>query len=167
MADPDDATSRPLDGDGHLSDPPPGDNDDVKPLRQRIADRWNGLGTAGKAGVIGAAVLVAGAFLTRSEPRTSAVDPEQDSCDDMAEQRVCQWTNHAGGYYVCSHRGCSKKARPLIADHDCCGRCWHGRDCLNAAYRDYDGPGDFPHPYFETLMYPGVCDVCGEPSDAH
>src|SRR5699024_215173 len=39
-------------------------------------------------------------------------------------------TNHAGGYTVCSHVGCSKKVNPTISSHDCCGRCSAGRSCL-------------------------------------
>lgn len=35
-----------------------------------------------------------------------------------------KYTNHAGGYYVCSHTGCSKKAW-THDDHDCCGKPWH------------------------------------------
>ena len=36
----------------------------------------------------------------------------------------------SAGYYVCSHFGCKKKVNPAIADHDCCGRCRQGHDCL-------------------------------------
>lgn len=77
------------------------------------------------------------------------------------------WTNHAGGYFGCSHANCAKKANPTVTDHDCCGRCRRGRDCLRAAQRDYKGPGAFSHSYFETLLRPGVCDTCGEPLGAH
>lgn len=77
------------------------------------------------------------------------------------------WTDHAGGYYVCSHTGCKKKVNPTITAHDCCGRCWPGRDCLRAAQRDYRGPGSFAHPYCEELLYPGICGICDEPRGAH
>ncbi|WP_143659594.1 hypothetical protein [Streptomyces sp. MP131-18] len=50
----------------------------------------------------------------------------------------------------------SRLLRPLLA-----------RDCLSAAQRDYDGPGGFSHNYFEGLMRPGVCTVCGEPPEEH
>jgi hypothetical protein len=86
---------------------------------------------------------------------------------DQTDQPDRWWTNHAGGYYVCSHMGCSKKANSTITDHDCCGRCSQGRDCLRAALDNYDGPGYFAHTYFETLLRPGVCDTCGEPPEAH
>ncbi|MFE7712686.1 hypothetical protein ACFU6I_44765 [Streptomyces sp. NPDC057486] len=75
------------------------------------------------------------------------------------------WSSN--GYWLCSHSGCSKKVNPTITDHGCCGRCWPGRDCLSAAQRDYDGPGSFAHTYFEGLLRPGVCTVCGEPPEAH
>lgn len=39
------------------------------------------------------------------------------------------------------HIGCSKKVNPTITDHDCCGRCRQGRDCLTDAQRNYDGTG--------------------------
>jgi hypothetical protein len=85
----------------------------------------------------------------------------------MTDWREGSWTNHAGGYFVCSHMGCSKKVNSTITDHDCCGRCSQGRDCLTAAQHDYDGPGSFAHTYFEALLRPGVCDTCGEPPEAH
>ncbi len=78
-----------------------------------------------------------------------------------------QWTNHAGGYLVCSHTGCSKKADPTITDHDCCGRCRIGRNCLQDAMNNYDGPGSFAHRYIETLLNPGVCSICSEPPEVH
>ncbi|MEV6808419.1 hypothetical protein [Streptomyces sp. NPDC051132] len=56
---------------------------------------------------------------------------------------------------------------PTVFGHDCCGRCRPGRNCLTAAQRDYDGPGGFAHNYFEVLLRPGVCEVCGEPPEAH
>ena len=73
------------------------------------------------------------------------------------------WTNHEGGYYVCSHMGCRKKVDSLhITDHDCCGRCQRGRDCLNTAMNNYDGPGPFAHVCYEVLLRPGVCEICKE-----
>ena len=85
--------------------------------------------------------------------------------NDQAESR--SWTNHAGGYYVCSHRGCAKKANPFIPGHDCCGRCIRGRVCLSESQVNYDGPGTFAHASFVVVLRPGVCDVCGEPPEAH
>lgn len=81
--------------------------------------------------------------------------------------RIRQWTNSAGGYWVCSHTGCSKKADESITDHDCCGRCRAGHDCWLASLRSYDGPGSFAHAYFEVPLRPGICDVCGELPEAH
>lgn len=57
--------------------------------------------------------------------------PEADVDSSATSHR--QWTNHAGGHYVCTHTGCSKKADPLMADHDCCGRCSSGRKCYAEA----------------------------------
>ncbi|AWN24935.1 hypothetical protein [Streptomyces sp. NEAU-S7GS2] len=113
---------------------------------------------------VGVATAVVGGFLALSNARASAASPERDSYDPFEHRH---WTNHAGGYYVCRHKGCSKKANPTVTAHDCCGRCWPGRDCLRAAQRDYDGPGGFAHTYFEGLLRPGVCTVCGEPPEAH
>lgn len=76
-------------------------------------------------------------------------------------------TNHAGGYTVCSHVGCSKKVNPTISSHDCCGRCSAGRSCLGEAQGSYSGPGSFAHDYWETLLSPGACATCGEPQTAH
>ncbi|ACZ83286.1 hypothetical protein Aros01_08771 [Streptosporangium roseum] len=42
--------------------------------------------------------------------------------------------------------------KPPITDHDCCGRCRRGWDCLSAAQRDYDGPGNFAHTYFAEMF---------------
>lgn len=85
----------------------------------------------------------------------------------MADQTTRWFSNHDGGYYVCKHRGCSKKARPDIPDHDCCGRCLVGRDCLSAALNSYTGPGGFLHNYFETVLRPGACDICGLGREGH
>lgn len=73
----------------------------------------------------------------------------------------------SAGYYVCSHGACSKKADPFVTDHQCCSRCLPARRCREEAARAYTGPGDWAHDYFETLMYPGVCDTCDEPPEAH
>lgn len=149
------------------SDPRPEGSDEGRPLRQRIADRWNRLGPAGKAGVIvisGVAVVVVGSlFASYNSRATAAAAVEEEDTDPLSRS----WTNHAGGYYMCSHRGCKKKAYPTIFDHDCCGRCRPGRECLRAAQGDYDGPGGFAHTYYELLLRPGVCEVCGEPPEAH
>jgi hypothetical protein len=113
-----------------------------------------------------AAAVVGGIFiaLSKTHATAAAVVDEEDT-----DPPTRLWTNHAGGYYVCSHMGCSKKVNPTITGHDCCGRCRHSRwhDCLGAAQRDYDGPGGFAHTYFEVLLRPGICDVCGEPPEAH
>lgn len=77
------------------------------------------------------------------------------------------WTNRAGAYTRCSHSPCSKKASPVITDHDCCGRCRRAPDCLALAQESYDGPGTFDHKYFEVMLRPGVCDICGEPPERH
>lgn len=167
MAVPDDTTSRSLSDAPQPFDPPSEGSDGGKPLRQRIADGWNRLGPAGKAGVIVigsvAAAMVAGLFASSNTRATAGDEVEEEDTDPPTRW----WTNHAGGYYVCSHQGCSKKVNPTIFGHDCCGRCWPGRDCLSAAQRDYDGPGGFAHNYFEVLLRPGVCEVCGEPPKAH
>lgn len=93
------------------------------------------------------------------EPKTPVTDPEQTTH---------MWTNHAGGYFVCSHSGCQKKANTLtITDHDCCGRCRRGRECIQVAMANYEGPGTFAHRYEDSIMNPGVCSTCGEPSSAH
>ncbi|MEU3413122.1 hypothetical protein ABZ760_17985 [Streptomyces sp. NPDC006658] len=167
MAVPDDATSRSLSGAPQPFDPLPEGSDKEKPLRQRIADRWNRLGPAGKAGVIaigGVAVAVVAGVLASSNPRAVADGAVEEEDDDPPAR---WWTNRAGGYYVCGHQGCGKKVNPTVFGHDCCGRCRTGRDCLSAAQRDYDGPGGFAHNYFEVLLRPGVCEVCGEPPTAH
>jgi hypothetical protein len=165
MAAPDDTTSRSPSDDPQPSDPQPEGSDGGRPLRRRIADRWNGLGPAGKAGVIViggvAAAVVAGFFAPSNTRATAAAAVDEKDTDPPTRW----WTNHAGGYYVCSH--CSKKVNPTITGHDCCGRCSRGRGCLRAAQRDYDGPGSFAHTYFEALLRPGVCTVCGEPPEAH
>ncbi|MFI0048146.1 hypothetical protein ACH4M7_34695 [Streptomyces sp. NPDC017249] len=95
------------------------------------------------------------------------VEEVEEVEEEDTEPPTRRWTNHAGGYCVCSHQGCGKKVNPTVFGHDCCGRCRSGRNCLTAAQRDYDGPGGFAHNYFEVLLRPGVCEVCGEPPEAH
>lgn len=115
----------------------------------------------------GVAAAVVGGFLVLSDTRATAAAEVEDEEEDTDLFVHRSWTNHAGGYFVCTHLGCQKKVNPTIFDHDCCGRCWPGRDCLGAAQRDYDGPGGFAHTYFEGLMRPGVCVTCREPPEAH
>ncbi|MFB8203059.1 hypothetical protein [Kitasatospora purpeofusca] len=145
----------------------PGSVDENRPLRQRIADGWNGLGPAGKAGaIIVGAVVVLGAVFARAASHANA-DIVMEA--EETEPLVGGWTNHAGGYLTCGHMGCSKKANPTITGHDCCGRCRDSRwrDCWGAAQSSYDGPGYHAHNYFETILHPGVCADCDEPSDVH
>lgn len=104
-------------------------------------------------------------FFDRLLDALSSDQPEEEPEEESPVTR--SWTNHAGGYYVCSHSGCHKKINESITDHDCCGRCWQGRDCLQTARATYDGPGSFYHRYWESVLSPGVCNTCGEPSDAH
>lgn len=99
--------------------------------------------------------------IERTAPGTP---PTQDS---TPENRTRQYTNHAGGYYVCSHTGCSKKIDQSITDHDCCGRCTHGRACHQHAMNNYNGPGAFHHQYWGSPLSPGKCTTCGETKDAH
>ena len=157
--------------------PPEGDDGEVT-LRRRIAARWTGLGPTAKAGVIvlgGVATTVAaGILIALSNSRaTAAADADEEMGIDVGEEHteplVKTWTNHAGGYFTCSHRGCAKKVTPYITGHDCCGRCRQARwdDCTGAAQRDYSGPGSFAHNYFEALLYPGICATCSEPPEAH
>lgn len=67
----------------------------------------------------------------------------------------------SAGYFVCSHRGCSKKARPeydlaerpndwggteivateIVTDHDCCG---HSKHATEHAYWKRDGMPEGP-----------------------
>ena len=100
--------------------------------------------------------------LRSSEPAVTA-EPEADVVPFVSRTL----TNHAGGYYVCSHGGCSKKVKEMITDHDCCGRCSQGRDCLQTAMATYDGPGTFYHQYWEKVLDPGACGTCGEIRAAH
>jgi hypothetical protein len=116
------------------------------------------------ATVAGSIIVLA---LGSANTRASEAGPERDS-EDITDPFETRWfTNHAGGYYVCSHSGCQKKVKPAITNHDCCGRCWPGRKCMEAAQRDYDGPGYSWHTYCEALLYPGECAICGEPPEAH
>lgn len=89
--------------------------------------------------------------------------------------RTRWYTDHDGGYYVCSHSGCKKKADPFITDHDCCGRRERGRKCKQESMERYDGPGTFAHraqPPTDIgieigTQTPGLCTICNEPLDAH
>jgi hypothetical protein len=85
MAAPDDTISRSLSGAPQPFDPPPEGSDGEKPLRQRIADGWNRLGPAGKAGVIVigsvAAAVVAG-LLASSNTRATAADAVEEEDTD-------------------------------------------------------------------------------------
>lgn len=49
------------------------------------------------------------------------------------ERQWCGGNYGTSGYWVCSHSGCSKKARESIVDHDCCGGVKHD---LAHQYRD-------------------------------
>ncbi|MBD0844775.1 hypothetical protein [Streptomyces sp. TRM68416] len=155
------------------ADPPPEGSDGKKPLRRRIADGWNGLGGAGKLAVIGGVVVaVVGGIVAvaLSNPRAADLDPDCDDSDDSTDQEPVtrMYTNHAGGYYRCSHKGCSKKINHIyMTDHDCCGRCWIGRDCMTVAASECDGPGGFPHTYRDALLFPGVCTICDERPEGH
>ncbi|MFF5968249.1 hypothetical protein ACFY64_31905 [Streptomyces collinus] len=137
---------------------------DAKPLRRRIADGWASLRPGVKWGA-GVAVALAAHFAVLAAEARATRPPEADRIEKDPEPRM--WTNHAGGYYVCSHLGCQKKANWTIPTHDCCGRCWPGRECLKAAQRDYDGPGGFAHRFGDTWLNPGICHICGEPPEAH
>jgi len=117
--------------------------------------------------VIGIGVVAAAVARGIVAPPTTRVIAAAAAEDEDTNPPTRSWTNHAGGYYECSHQGCRKKVNPTIFGHDCCGRCWRGRDCRSAAQRDYDGPGGFAHTYFEGILFPGVCTVCGEPPEAH
>lgn len=168
MAEPDDATSRTPSGEPQPSSgQPPKGSDAGVPPRQRIADRWNQLGPVGRTALLvigGVAVAVVRGLLASPDARSTA-EARGDEADTDAT--AGQWTNHAGGYWVCSHDGCTKKVDPTIFGHHCCGKCWPGRECGNAARRDYDGPGSFAHSYQVTLLFPGTCGVCDEPPEAH
>jgi hypothetical protein len=99
MAVSDDATSRSPSGDPQPSNLPPEDSAEQKPLRRRIADRWNGLGPAGKVRLIAiGGIAVVGGFLAISSTRASVPSPGRDNCDDIADREPNWWTNHAGGY---------------------------------------------------------------------
>src|SRR2546426_10815356 len=51
-----------------------------------------------------------------TQTRATAADVVEEEDTDPPTR---WWTNHAGGYYVCSHQGCSKKVNPIIFGHDC------------------------------------------------
>jgi hypothetical protein len=70
-----DETPRPSTDDPEPSAPTPEGSD--RSLRQRIADRWNGLGVTGKAGVVvGVAVVLGGGLLAFSNLRKHEADHE-------------------------------------------------------------------------------------------
>ncbi|MFJ3709994.1 hypothetical protein [Streptomyces sp. NPDC090053] len=142
-----------------------------KPLHQRVADGWNGLNVAGKVVVIGgAAITVAVGLVVLASIRASGDDPEFESSEGIpARVNDRRPTNASGGYYQCTHGACSKKMDPRITTHDCCGRCRYSsyQDCWAISHRAYDGPGNFAHDYFETLLFPGVCATCEEPRKGH
>ncbi|MDH6604446.1 hypothetical protein M2164_000081 [Streptomyces sp. SAI-208] len=166
MAAPDDTTSRALDDDAHPSDPRTEGSDEARPVRRRLVEAWNLLRPGAKAGVIvigTVAAIAVKSLLAPADTHATAADAVEDDADMISRR----WTNHAGGYFVCTHMGCAKKVNPTIFGHDCCGRCRLGRDCLGTAQRDYDGPGGFAHNCFETLLSPGVCATCEEPAEAH
>lgn len=99
---------------------------------------------------------------------TAEVSTDDQSGDlDQSGGRHGMWTDHAGGYYVCSHGGCAKKVNRTISDHDCCGRCRPGRNCMIAAQANYAGPGLFAHAYTSTIKGRKLCDACGEAPEVH
>ncbi|WP_432100786.1 hypothetical protein [Streptomyces sp. WAC 04229] len=138
---------------------------EAKPLLRRIADGWASVRPEAKAAA-GAAVLLTAHFvaLAREERAYRAAEAQRE---EQLEPVTRHWTNHAGGYWWCSHGGCQKKANWKIPTHDCCGRCWPGRECLKIAQRDYDGPGSFAHGFSGTLLNPDECHICGEPGESH
>lgn len=84
MAEPDE-TPRPASGDPDPCAPTPEGSD--RSLRQRITDRWNGLGGTGQAGVvIGVAVALGAGILAFSNRRDHEADPDNitDSTDGIA-----------------------------------------------------------------------------------
>lgn len=166
--------------DDQAPEPTPDPEDTQRSLRRRVADRWNSLNVAGKAVVIGGVVItVVGGIIVLAGARRSSAGPECDDDSDgndesnddspVVPELIRRVTNHIGGYVLCSHGPCTKKMRPSITGHDCCGRCRtsRSRDCSEVARRDYDGPGGFAHDYFEGLLFPGVCVTCGEPPEGH
>ncbi|MFD3729447.1 hypothetical protein [Streptomyces sp. NPDC058671] len=141
-------------------------------MRRLFTEGWNGLGPDRQAMVIrGLTTITATALLSALGKRLPSPAPSEEGTYESSLRglRDPQWTNHAGGYWRCRHMGCSKKADPTVMDHECCGRCSPGRNCLRAAQLNYDGPGGFAHNYQEGFLEPGICTVgtCGEPSEAH
>lgn len=148
-------------------DTPPEVSNAERPLRRRIADTWNKLEPAAtKAGAVvisvAAAVVVKG-LIARSNTQTQATEPEEPTDPPTRTLTI----GNGSSYYSCSHQGCHKKVNPTIFGHGCCGRCYPGRNCSNAAQRDYDGPGRVVHNYGESPLFRGVCNVCSEPREAH
>jgi hypothetical protein len=164
MEAPDETTAHPPSDDSEPSGPPPSASDGAATFRQRIAAGWSRVGPAAKIAVIVLTTVVVKSFIAAADARARETAA---AGEDNAGPPTRRWTNHAGGYYLCDHGGCSKKVDPTIFDHDCCGRCRQGRDCSRAAQRDYDGPGTFAHNYFQGILSNGVCGDCGEPPEAH
>lgn len=114
-----------------------------------------------------------GALTALSDWAGGTNDEDHDASTNPG--RVRYYTNHAGGYYTCSHTGCKKKADSFITNHDCCGRCGMGRTCKQESMADYDGPGGFAHraspPSPAAIQIgtatPGICTVCHEPLEDH
>ncbi|MBT2896411.1 hypothetical protein [Streptomyces sp. McG3] len=138
-----------------------------KPLHRRIADQWNSVNTAGKLALLGGAVVATIRVLAALEDaRNPPAEPDSDPGRYDHLGTHVQWNNH-GLYYMCRHHACSKKVDWTITRHDCCGRCTPGRNCLKEAQRDYAGPGNFAHRFWDTLMHPDACATCGEQPEAH
>ncbi|MFD7867352.1 hypothetical protein [Streptomyces sp. NPDC059783] len=157
---------------------PAADEPGSSPLRRRVADRWNSLNIAGKALVVGGVVItvVGGLILLAhaASPDHDDFEPNDDGfaydTNSIAPAPSHQYVGHGDFTYPkCSHEACIKKMDPRITGHDCCGRCRTSkiRDCHGATQRDYDGPGGFPHDYYEGLLFPGVCVVCDGPPERH
>ena len=120
--------------------------------------------------------LIDGSLSALSNRAEDTADSGDEDNNDETDSGRTRWhTNHAGGYFVCSHRGCKKKCNPYITDHDCCGRCTRGRECSAESVAAYDGPGGFahraesPHPVIVESGFreAGICTVCGEPLEIH
>ncbi|MGW7177872.1 hypothetical protein [Streptomyces xanthophaeus] len=132
-------------------------------MHRRILDGWNSIEPESKLALLAAAATIGTFILNARDGRLPAVKGEAEAPDPT----VRKWTNHAGGYYVCEHVGCAKKANWKIPGHDCCGRCRRGTECIAAAYRDYSGPGGSPHEFAPTLLYPDTCCICDEAEPGH
>ncbi|MFJ5712760.1 hypothetical protein [Streptomyces sp. NPDC093105] len=169
----DDSAPCPLNGDLQPSGLHPEAKGGKKSLRQRFADGWDRLDPEHKKRLVhglGAITVTAlGAALGKRLAPAAPPGEEHGHQQPYYPLRRGRWSNNAGGYWVCAHYGCSKKANPTVMEHECCGRCSPGRRCLNAAQLSYDGPGSFAHNYQEGFLAPGICTVgtCGQSSEAH